>query len=315
MAERRKDREVTKVVAGPAAAKITRDRGVLTLLSGPEAGRVVPIPPEGIKLGRSDECDVHFDDNSLSREHAFAIKIGGGKFVLRDYDSTNGTFVNGARVGEAVELGDNDRIQLGSATALRFSLVDEIEERTLMQVFTSARTDPLTGIANRKALDERIEAEVAYALRHEEPVSLAMMDIDLFKRINDTFGHPAGDAVIRSVATTLARSVRTEDVVGRYGGEEFCVVLRGVEDIGACIVADRIRVQIGATPVRFEGREIPVTVSAGVASLETCGAQRTKDSLVATADERLYKAKQRGRNMVIGPGEGGSMLPPRSSRA
>ncbi|MGD0529317.1 MAG: GGDEF domain-containing protein, partial [Polyangiaceae bacterium] len=212
-------KDMATVVAEAGPASTARSRGVLTVLSGPETGRVVSVGPEGVRLGRSEDCHVSFDDASLSRVHARAVRLLGTQFFLGDEGSTNGTFVNGVRLARAVELSDGDRIQLGTATHLRFAIVDEAEEAALVRVYQSGRLDGLTGIANRAAFDERLDKELAFAVRHESPLSIALFDVDHFKKINDTFGHPAGDEVLKGVAATLSRAVRTEDVVARYGGE------------------------------------------------------------------------------------------------
>jgi two-component system cell cycle response regulator len=296
----RRDRDAATIVATSGPTTDARNRGILTVLSGAEVGRVVAVPAGGLRLGRSEDCEIHFDDVSLSRVHARALSILGEQFVLRDEGSTNGTFVNGARIADAVRLQDGDRLQLGTETFLRFSIASLAEEQVLMRVFEAGRTDGLTGVANRKAFDERLESEVSFARRHSAPLSLVMSDIDFFKRVNDGFGHPAGDAVLRSVAGLLAREIRAEDAVARYGGEEFAVIVRGVPLFGACLLADRVRTRVAAGPVTFDGKSISVTISAGVASLDCCGASADSASLVRLADARLYKAKESGRNRVIG---------------
>jgi diguanylate cyclase (GGDEF)-like protein len=289
-------------VVAQAPARQTRSRGVLTVSSGADAGRVLSVPRGGVlTLGRADDCAARFDDVSLSRVHARVMRIG-GEFVLDDAGSTNGSYVNDARVAGPTPLKDGDRVQLGSSTMLRFSLVDEAEEAALKQVFEAARRDGLTGIANRKHLEERLDAEVAYAARHGSPLSLVIFDVDFFKRVNDTFGHPAGDLVLRSVAGVLAAGLRTEDFVARFGGEEFVVVARGIELMGACLLADRLRMQVSQTPMPVGPQPIWVTTSAGVASLACTGPTRDKAALLSIADQRLYAAKQSGRNRVIGAG-------------
>jgi diguanylate cyclase (GGDEF)-like protein len=272
--------DMATMVADAGPAPTARTRGVLTVLSGPETGRVVPVSAKGVRLGRSEDCDLSFDDASLSRVHARVQRLMGAQFFLSDERSTNGTFVNGTRLTRATELGDGDRIQLGTATLLRF--------------------DGLTGIANRAAFDERLDKELAFAVRHGSPLCVALFDVDHFKKINDTFGHPAGDEVLKSVAGVLSRAVRTEDVVARYGGEEFVVVMRELEVGAARSLADRLRESIAAHLVEAAGQTIRLTVSAGVASLACCGPDASKAAIVAKADARLYQAKQGGRNRVVG---------------
>jgi diguanylate cyclase (GGDEF)-like protein len=291
--------DMATMVAEAGPASTVRDRGVLTVLSGPETGRVVSVTAGGVRLGRSADCDISFDDASLSRVHARALRLLGTQFFLGDEGSTNGTFVNGARLDRATELRDGDRIQLGTATHLRFAVVDAAEEAALVRVYQSGRIDGLTGIANRAAFDERLEKELAFAVRHESPLSVALFDVDHFKKVNDTYGHPAGDEVLKSVASTLSRALRTEDVVARYGGEEFVVVMRALDVGDARALADRLREGVAAHPVATAGQSIRLTVSAGVASLACCGPDADRTALVAKADARLYLAKQGGRNRVV----------------
>ena len=156
-----------------------------------------------------------------------------------------------------------------------------------------ARSDPLTGLANRRHLDEQLAVHAASAERHHHELSVAVVDIDNFKTVNDTFGHGAGDTVLQEVARRLAASARVEDVVGRWGGEEFVVILPhcGVE--GAALVAERIREAVAETPVPCDdGVTIPVTVSIGC----TGGGD---GRLIERADAALYEAKKAGRNITV----------------
>ena len=290
-----------KTRAIEAAPRSTSRHGVFTVVSGIEAGRVLPLPSNAITtIGRAPECTFSFDDESLSREHAM-VMFGAGEYILKD-TSTNGSFVNDARMTTVAVLRDGDRVQLGSNTFLRFAFVDEQEEAALRRVYEAAILDGLTGVFNRKHLEERITAELASALASGEPLSVIMIDVDHFKRVNDTYGHLAGDAVLKHVAAVLGREMRREDVLARYGGEEFAIVARGMPAPDAVSLADRLRTTLGAEPIRFEAHEIRVTSSAGVASLACCGERRDREALLGTADRRLYEAKQGGRNRVIGPG-------------
>ena len=156
-----------------------------------------------------------------------------------------------------------------------------------------ARSDPLTGLANRRHLDEQLAAHAASADRHHHELSVAVVDIDNFKAVNDSFGHAAGDAVLREVARRLATSARVEDVVGRWGGEEFIVILPHCGLDGAVVVSERIRKAVAASPIRSDdGVVIPVTVSIGC----TGGAD---DRLIDRADAALYAAKHAGRNRTV----------------
>jgi diguanylate cyclase (GGDEF)-like protein len=222
--------------------------------------------------------------------------------MLTDDGSTNGTFVNGLRVEKYSTLDDGSRILLGGSVSLRFTFVTEEEEQALARVYDAAMRDGLTGIFNRKALDERLMSEWAFAMRHVAPLSVVLMDIDGFKAINDRFGHLAGDAVIREIASRLARAVRTEDVLGRYGGEEFLVVARDIALEQATQLAERLRKTVASDPVVFDAERIAVTASFGAASIACCGEHKDVRALFEVADSRLYAAKRAGRNRVVSTG-------------
>jgi diguanylate cyclase (GGDEF)-like protein len=159
------------------------------------------------------------------------------------------------------------------------------------EVARMADTDSLTGLANRRSLTKSLTREVARSQRSGEPLSLAVLDIDHFKRINDTFGHLAGDDVLRDVATAMAASVRDLDIVARYGGEEFAVVLPNCPSEGALLVVERVRAAITSATTMTK-----VTASAGVATV--AGEASDGEALMAAADEALYESKRSGRDRV-----------------
>lgn len=157
-----------------------------------------------------------------------------------------------------------------------------------------SRTDGLTGLLNRKTWDNQLDIEFKRFQRYKQSASLIMFDIDNFKEINDNLGHPAGDEVIRHTAAKLLRNLRESDIAGRYGGEEFAVILVNSDVAGAHIVAERIRTSIESAPADYEGTAIPFTVSLGVAQLNENVANATH--WVEAADKGLYNAKRSGRN-------------------
>lgn len=166
------------------------------------------------------------------------------------------------------------------------------------RVEAEARIDALTGLLNRRSFDRRLAAEHSRASRFNKPYALALLDIDHFKRINDSHGHPAGDAVLAQFAQILARQFREVDVVARYGGEEFAVILPEISGSVAKGVAERVRRAVAATPFMLpDGREIGATVSIGVSCYPNCA--DSPEAAVNTADQALYIAKQAGRNRVL----------------
>jgi len=168
-----------------------------------------------------------------------------------------------------------------------------------------ATHDALTGAANRGSLESRLDAEVERWWRYRQPLSVVMLDVDHFKKVNDTYGHGAGDAVLRGVAATLTAAVRKVDFVARYGGEEFVVVAPSTDAAGALMLAERVRAAVAASSVEvvaLDGARTPVrvTVSLGVVSATASpeAAPLRAGDLLARADEALYRAKQGGRDRV-----------------
>jgi len=160
---------------------------------------------------------------------------------------------------------------------------------------TQATHDALTHLLNRAATCDILQRELERAEREQLPLSIILADIDLFKRINDTYGHLAGDAVLRETSRNMKSVVRPYDGIGRYGGEEFLLVLPGCDDNGAAMLAERIRESIESHPLTFTEGMIPITLSLGVASNEIT---QDMEGLIGAADAALYRAKNSGRNRV-----------------
>ncbi|MDC0336224.1 diguanylate cyclase [Pseudodesulfovibrio sp.] len=164
-----------------------------------------------------------------------------------------------------------------------------------------AVTDELTGLANRRHFFDRFDEEVDRCNRYGNSLSLLMLDIDHFKQVNDTYGHPAGDAVLAEVARLLKANIRTSDIIARYGGEEFVVLIPSMTATEAAQAAEKLRVVIEVNDIALEGPPLNVTISAGVADIESVKDHDSslKDALIRAADRALYKAKADGRNRVV----------------
>ncbi|PYQ27199.1 MAG: hypothetical protein DMF57_18560 [Acidobacteria bacterium] len=158
--------------------------------------------------------------------------------------------------------------------------------------------DALTGLYNRFYVMEKIDSEMNRALRHGYPISVLMLDLDHFKRINDSYGHPVGDEVLKIVGQVLRDSCRVYDVAGRYGGEEFCIVLPETQVGNTTQVAERIRNRLATTPLSVGSTSIVVTASIGVAGMDSTEGVLSASTLVERADRALYSAKHLGRNRV-----------------
>jgi diguanylate cyclase (GGDEF)-like protein len=272
-------------------------QGTLTVLSGPGMGAMVVLDSASVIIGRGESANLRIEDAGVSRRHA-CVWQNGGQFEIEDLGSSNGTFLENGRVSGRTELRDGARIGIGGSV-LRFSLQDEVEQAASKRLYQLSVRDGLTGLYNRRHFDERLGAELAFSLRHGTALSLILIDVDHFKRINDTVGHQAGDAVLQQIGDVLQRSVRTEDVVARYGGEEFAVIARGIDAAGAKAFAERIRVLIATTKIMHAGATIAVTASLGLAHCHWGSLASKTTSLVAAADHALYSAKHAGRNRVV----------------
>ena len=279
--------------------RLSKDRHLLVRVKGAELGRVSRLPPEPFRIGRSQDCELWLGDDGVSRKHARIFQEGAA-YLIEDTESANGTFVQGQRVSRQL-LRDGDVIQFGPTAVFRYTVTDESQEALLQQLYDASVTDALTGAHNREHFDTQLRSELSYARRHKAEVSLAFFDVDHFKKVNDTFGHQGGDAVLVSLASAIRSMIRNEDVFARYGGEEFALILRGIDGAGAGTVGERLRERIEAMRVPFENKTLTVTVSVGCASFAELE-EKTPESLVSTADKRLYAAKHAGRNRVVSQG-------------
>lgn len=285
--------------AAPPPAPNPVDRAVLLRMDGVQAGMMIGVEQFPFTVGRHPTNVCRIDEDSISRFHSRIIRAG-DEYVVEDLGSRNGTFVAGKRVTRA-KLDHDSWLQFGPRVSFRFSLTDAREERLLRKLYESSTRDALTGAYNRLHFEERLRSEVAYSIRHRAPCSLLIIDLDHFKRVNDTHGHPAGDLVLKRASEACMRALRQEDVFARFGGEEFGVVLRGIELKGASRLGERLRQAVASEVIEHEGKVIKVTLSAGAASLACCNVPSSEE-LIGTADRRLYLAKQQGRNRVASEG-------------
>jgi diguanylate cyclase (GGDEF)-like protein len=276
-----------------------RDRAVIVRMDSVQAGQVTSLDGLEIGIGRNAVNGIVVDDEGMSRAHA-RVFYDKGQYFVEDLGSSNGTYLNGDRV-ERRALFDGSVIQLGPRVCFRFSITDENQERILRQLYEGSVRDGLTGAYNRHFLKERLQSEIAYAGRHNSQTAVVMFDVDHFKKINDTYGHPAGDAVLKNLSAVTLRMLRTEDLLARYGGEEFVVLLRGVALPGAARAGERLRQAIESAPTKVSGETIAATVSVGCSTL-ACAERLDADTLIAIADRRLYLAKRGGRNRVVAEG-------------
>lgn len=298
---RQVEEEATQVIDNSMVRDIRESaqkvQAYIVVLSGPEIGATRRLDQAEVVLGRSQETTMRIKDVGISRRHARLLSSTYG-VVIEDMGSANGTFVNGERISRPVQLRDGDKITLGSTTILKFTYHDKLDEDFQRKLLEAAQRDSLTQAYNKGYFLEHLSAEFTYARRHHVGLGLALFDVDHFKRVNDTFGHLAGDHVLIRLTELAHESLRHEDLFARYGGEEFAIVCRGATMEQTARLGDRFRALIERTPFIYEGRELPVRISVGIAGVLELPVD-SPEALIAAADSALYAAKNSGRNRVM----------------
>jgi len=267
----------------------------LVMLYGPDLGKRYRLGDESMVIGRAEDAEIFVDKDSVSRYHARIVQTEHG-YAVEDLQSTNGTFIND-RQFKRTELHDGDLIKTGDVI-FKFLSRDNLENIYHEEIYKLATTDGLTTAHNKRFFLEYFERELSRAKRYQRPMSLIILDLDHFKEINDTYGHLAGDYVLKRTSKMIQGRIRLEDVFARYGGEEFALLLPETDYNQALQIAEQLRMLIEQQEVFFEGLRIRVTSSLGVASVDE--RVKTTMSLIKRADECLYLAKQSGRNRVCG---------------
>lgn len=267
----------------------------LVQTSGRQTGQHIALKKTTMKLGRDATCEIVLDDPHISRVHGEITWVN-DKLILKDLGSTNGIVVNGTKIKEHT-LEEGDKILVGTRLYFQFRYLDANEQSSQQSLFNAANKDTLTGLYSRRYFQDIIAKEFSFSKRNQQPLSLMMIDIDFFKKINDTYGHLGGDAVLKKVGGLFQSGLRMENISARYGGEEFVIILRNVHSDLALQIAERLRKTIEAEKFEFQDQEIPVTVSIGIATLDHDN-YNTVEDLIQAADEYLYEAKEGGRNQV-----------------
>lgn len=266
----------------------------LVVIYGPNLGRRYPLDGAELRIGRGADNDMVIDMDNVSRLHAKVFKKDDGIYV-EDLDSTNGSYVNDVEV-KADRLRNGDLLKIGGAI-LKFIQGGNIEALYHEEIYRMTIIDGLTQIHNKRYFLEFLDREMARCSRYDRPLSLVMFDVDHFKKLNDTYGHLAGDSVLKRLAELIAKHVRKEELFARYGGEEFAIIMPETTGKKAGIFCEKIRRMIESTPFVYEAKEIAVTISLG---LTTMGRHREPLAFIKGADEMLYRAKANGRNRVEG---------------
>ncbi len=289
------------LTSSPTIPPVTAPTGDAVLLiihpPGPGLGRRFSLDRDEHVVGRLPELDVPIDGDGLSRKHARIFRDAAGWHV-EDLGSTNGTLVNDVRIEQRQALRDGDLLKFGVAIC-KFLAGGNIEAQYHDELYRMSIMDGLTGVHNKRFFLEFLERELAVAVRQAQPLSLVMIDIDHFKKINDTHGHLAGDAALKELCRRLGPRMRTTDLLARYGGEEFAAVLTGTDLAGALRVAEDLRALVERAPFTHGELAIPCTISLGVAEVDRAAPGRPEE-LIGRADANLYEAKRSGRNRAVG---------------
>ncbi len=292
-------KEKTATVTRPTRPSARDRKAYLLVIAGPDTGQIIRLRTEApLVIGRSKHADIVLSDDGVSRRHA-KILVHEDRAILEDMKSHNGTFVGEQQVARRALMAE-DLIRLGARTVLKFCVIHEVEEKYQKRLVSAAMRDPLTSVYNRRHLDERLEAECALSRRHGNTLSLLLLDLDDFKKINDVYGHPVGDSLLKELTKAMQDTVRKEDLIFRYGGEEFAVLARETDLPRALRLAERLRSKVSMIrmklPAEFGPKPLRATVSVGVAEFVP---DMDDATLIEAADTALYKAKRAGKNTVI----------------
>lgn len=287
---------VTQVVQRPMPEESSSNDCVVVIYTKEPGllGKRFVLDKNKIGIGRGADNVIVLEGDSVSRRHA-QIERRNNRWYIVDNGSTNGTYLNEEQIVREAPLNNSDRLKVGP-TILKFLSGADAEAKYHEEIYRMTIVDGLTQIHNKRYLYEALEREVLRARRHDRPLSILMFDIDFFKRVNDQYGHLAGDYVLRELARVVQGRIRRDEVFARYGGEEFVIALPETPLEGAVSLAQNLRARVAEHTFVFQGERIPVTVSIGAAVLNPN--DKTATDLVQRADEKLYEAKRGGRNRV-----------------
>lgn len=273
---------------------IKNQEACLIIIQGDPQGNRHVLAKDTTTIGRDASADMALNDQKVSRLHSTVFKVG-NDVTIRDEGSTNGTYVNGRKIDGPVLLRKEDMLKVGD-TVLKYLPRGELEIYYIGMLESKAHTDALTQVFNRGYITEAMEAEFKRARALKQPFALMLLDLDHFKKINDTFGHDAGDMVLRETCQILKLSLKKSHILGRFGGEEFLTLLCATPIELALEIAEAARKSVETHEFIYEGKRISVTASIGLAAMTDTTENPTV--LFKLADKALYVSKEQGRNRV-----------------
>lgn len=267
----------------------------LLVVGGDLNGTLFDLVEKIVSVGRNADNQIALEFNGVSRYH-FKLHASGEGHILEDCGSKNGTYLNNKKVEGQIQLSRADIIKIGSI-ALKYLPKGDPERLTYDKLNLEANTDKHTGCYNKGYFNNRIALEVNKSKVTGDPLSLIIFDLDHFKKLNDNYGHDAGDYVLKEMAQVIrVGGIREQDVFARYGGEEFVILLPKTNLKQSFEIAERLRKLIENKEFIYDGKRLPVTASIGVADYRQ--GVNTGTDLFKRADEAVYKAKEGGRNQV-----------------
>ncbi len=267
----------------------------LSFMGGPSMGQLHLLKAGEFVVGRSKEASIVVHDDGISRQH-FKLMVKDSQVSIEDLGSTNGTYVNGVKITKQA-LHDKDTIQISSQTIMTFSYVSNLEAQKQSQIYKMANFDAVTQARTKSYFLDQMDQEFSHATRKGLSLSLMIFDLDYFKKVNDTYGHPAGDYLLKKISDITQNIIRNEDLFARYGGEEFVILMRDTSEEDAVRLAERLRQAIEKHIFEFEGNKMRVTLSIGVSTLINANFANF-EAMIKVADQYLYFAKENGRNKV-----------------
>ena len=265
------------------------------VLAGDRMGEMVELDPHYTTIGRGLTATVRINDEGISRTHA-AVTVDKGVYYLSDAGSTNGTFANGERV-DRYPLREGDKVQLGAASVLRFTFNEDSDDDLQRDLYESTLRDRLTGLFSRSYLENRLESDVAMALRHGKPLALTMFAIDNSQAIVEAHGQATLDQIHRELARRVLEITRSDDLVAR-SGDEFVHVCRDVDVMRAARAALRVHATLADHNFSSASGPLRSTVSIGVADLALLH-EPTADALLTASASALAVARRGGNRVEI----------------
>ncbi len=267
----------------------------LLVVGGELNGSIYNLPVGETVVGRNPDCSIPLDFHGISRRH-FTISVDDTEVTLTDLASANGTYLNNNKVSAPVVLKRGDMVKIG-AVALKFLPKGDPERLTYDKLLEEAHTDGLTKCYNKAYFNTALELEIKKSKVTGKPLTLIIFDLDHFKKLNDTYGHDAGDYVLKEKSHIIRdHGIRQGDIFARYGGEEFCILLPNTNLKQGFEIAERLRNLIQKHEFIYDGKRLPVTASVGIADYRQ-GVNNGTD-LFKRADKAVYMSKDGGRNQV-----------------